>query len=80
VGYSEEEFASARWPSNLDRDHLDEQERLREALAAGEVEGTRVRAPYMHREGMLVELSGRISLVRTPHGSPDHLLLTLDVR
>jgi PAS domain S-box-containing protein len=80
VGYSEEEFASARWPSNLDREHLDECERIRELLAAGELEGTRVHAPYMHREGMLVELSGRMSLVRDAQGSPDHLLLTLDVR
>jgi PAS domain S-box-containing protein len=80
VGYSEEEFSHARWPSNVDRARLADHEGLRKALAAGELEGTHLELAYMHREGLLVELSGRISLVRTPDGTPDHLLLTLDVR
>ena len=80
VGYSEEEFASARWPSNVDRARLEEHRELRERLAAGEVEGDHVELAYMHSAGLVVELSGRMSLVRTPDGVPDHLLLTLDVR
>ena len=80
VGYSEEEFASARWPSNVDRARLDEHTQLRERLAAGELEGEHVELAYMHSAGLVVELSGRMSLVRTPDGAPDHLLLTLDVR
>lgn len=80
VGYSEEEFSNARWPSNVDRARLADHEGLRRTLAAGDIEGTHLELAYMHREGLLVELSGRISLVRAPDGSPDHLVLTLDVR
>ena len=80
VGYSEEEFASAHWPSNVDHERLEEHNRLRERLAAGEADGEHVELAYMHSAGLVVELSGRMSLVRTPDGVPDHLLLTLDVR
>jgi PAS domain S-box-containing protein len=80
VGYSEELFASARWPSNVDRTRLAEHTELRERLAAGEIEGEHVEVAYMHSAGLVVELSGRMSLVRTSNGAPDHLLLTLDVR
>lgn len=80
VGYSEEEFASARWPSNVDRSRIAEHTELREKLASGEIEGERVEVAYMHSAGLVVELSGRMALVRTSNGVPDHLLLTLDVR
>ena len=80
VGYSEREFASARWPSNVDRSRLEEHRQLREQLAGGELDGEHVELAYMHRAGLVVELSGRMSLVRTPNGAPDHLLLTLDIR
>ena len=80
VGYSEEEFASAHWPSNVDRVRLTEHTQLRKRLAAGDLEGEHVELAYMHSAGLVVELSGRMSLVRTPDGAPDHLLLTLDVR
>jgi PAS domain S-box-containing protein len=80
VGYTEEEFASARWPSNVDRARLEEHTELREKLAAGEIEGEHVDVAYMHSAGLVVELSGRMSLVRTSNAVPDHLLLTLDVR
>jgi PAS domain S-box-containing protein len=80
VGYSEEEFASARWPSAADRDRLEEQRSLLRGLAAGELDRVEVESSYMHREGLLVELSGRLELVRSPSGAPDHLMLTLDAR
>jgi PAS domain-containing protein len=80
VGYTEEEFANARWPSSADRDRIGEQRALLHALAAGEAEHGPVDSTYMHREGLLVQLSGRIQLVRSESGAPDHLLLTLDGR
>ena len=80
VGYTEEEFASARWPSSADRDRIGEQRALLHALAAGEAEHGPVDSTYMHREGLLMQLSGRIQLVRSESGAPDHLLLTLDGR
>jgi hypothetical protein len=80
VGYTEEEFANARWPSSADRDRIDEQRALLHALTAGDAERGAVDSTYMHREGLLVQLGGRIDLVRSDAGAPDHLLMTLDGR
>ena len=74
VGYSEEEFASARWPSPAFTEHMGSQRELKRALAAGELEETPVETAYMHREGLLVPLIGRMAVVRDEDGVPDHLL------
>ena len=79
VGYSEEEFGSARWPSAADPEQIASQRELRRALAAGEVDEAPVETAYMHREGLLVALVGRMSLVRDGVGAPDHLLFSVDV-
>jgi hypothetical protein len=34
----------------------------------------------MHKEGLLVQLSGVMQAVRNPNGAPDHLLFTLERR
>jgi PAS domain S-box-containing protein len=77
VGYSEEEFASARWPSPAFTEHIGSQRELRRALAAGEVDEAQIETAYMHREGLLVPLVGRMGLVRDEEGVPDHLLFSV---
>ena len=74
VGYSEEEFASARWPSPAFTEHMGSQRELKRSLAAGELEEAPIETAYMHREGLLVPLIGRMAVVRDEEGVPDHLL------
>ena len=78
IGYTEEEFASARWPSVADPDHLQQYREVRRALAAGERDEEPIETAYMHREGLLVPLSGRMSVVRGQDDEPDHLLFSVD--
>ena len=80
VGYSEEEFHGARWPSAVDGDHANHQRELLGRLARGETDETPVKTSYMHKEGLVVQLSGVMRAVRGPDGSPDHLLFTLERR
>ena len=76
VGYTEEEFRTAIWPSSLsDEVTRREHRELRDRLATGEIEESPVETCYLHKEGLLVPVSGTVSLVRGEDGSPDHLLL-----
>ena len=77
LGYSEEEFSNARWPSPAFTEHLGSQRELRRALAAGEIDEHQVETAYMHREGLLIPLVGRMALVRNDEGVPDHLLFSV---
>lgn len=74
VGYTEEEFRSARWPSPADSEHMESDRELRRALATGAVDEAPVETAFMHREGLLIPLVGRMSLVRDAGGAPGHLL------
>jgi PAS domain S-box-containing protein len=77
VGYSEEEFQSAIWPSSLSDDATRKEHReLRGRLATGEIEESPIETCYLHKEGLMVPVSGTVSLVRGDDGQPDHLLLS----
>ena len=77
VGYTEEEFRSAIWPSSLSDDATRKEHReLRGRLATGEIEQSPIETCYLHKEGLLVPVSGTVSLVRAEDGTPDHLLLS----
>ena len=80
VGYDEREFQGARWPSAVDGDHAHRQRDLLRALSSGDLEEVPVKTSYMHKEGLLVQLSGVMKAVRNPNGAPDHLLFTLERR
>jgi PAS domain S-box-containing protein len=80
VGYKEHEFAKAAWPSPHDRrDYQDQQEQLRR-LAAGEVECVPVQSTYMHGQGLMVPVVGRLTAVPGEDGLPLHLLLEAEER
>lgn len=77
VGYTEEEFRTAIWPSSLSDDGTRKEHReLRGRLATGEIEHSPIETCYLHKEGLLVPVSGTVSLVRSEDGAPDHLLLS----
>ncbi len=77
VGYSEQEFTSAIWPSSLsDETTRKEHRELRGRLATGEIEESPIETCYLHKEGLMVPVSGTVCMVRGPDGSPHHLLLS----
>ena len=78
VGYTEEDFQHARWPSLADRDRMAEYRALLARLATGEIETARVETVYMHGQGLAVPVKGTLELVRAEDGSPRHLLLSVD--
>jgi PAS domain S-box-containing protein len=78
IGYSEDEFRGATFPSTVDRENRDTHVDLLRAMAAGESEGDPVETCYVASTGLLLPLSGRLSLVRDGEGHPDSLLLVLD--
>lgn len=78
VGYSQEDFRHARWPSLADRDRIGEHRALLTRLATGEIETARVETVYMHGQGLTVPVKGTLELVRSEDGSPRHLLLSVD--
>jgi PAS domain S-box-containing protein len=80
VGYSEPEFAKAMWPSVHDRGVYAQQCEQLEKLARGELETVEVRSSFLHGQGLMVLVCGRISLVRDSSGAPSHLLLEADER
>jgi PAS domain S-box-containing protein len=78
IGYTEEEFRAASWPSIGDHEHLAEHRELMRALLAGERDEAHVETYYMGGSGLLVAITGQIRVVRDETGEPDHLLLTVD--
>lgn len=80
VGYREDEFTKAVWPSAHDRgDYREQCDQLRR-MAAGELESVGVRSTYMHGTGLLVPVRGELTLVRDAEGRPEHLRLSAQER
>jgi PAS domain S-box-containing protein len=77
VGYSEEQFRSASWPSLIDRDNRDDHRSLLEELRAGKREEGLIETFYTGGAGLLVPVAGRISLARDEQREPEHLRLEL---
>jgi len=74
VGYSEPEFAAAVWPPVMDRANLQKHREQIRAMLAGTVQSAEVKTGYVHAQGLLVPVVGRIELVRE-NGEPSHFLL-----
>jgi PAS domain S-box-containing protein len=80
VGYQESDFQKAAWPSPHDRrDYQEQQDQLRQ-LAAGEVECVTVQSTYMHGQGLMVPVVGKLTAVPGEDGLPLHLLLEAEER
>jgi PAS domain S-box-containing protein len=80
VGYQEHEFAKATWPSPHDRSVYQQQQEQLAQLAAGEIESVIVQSTYMHGQGLMVPVVGRLSLATGEDGTPQHLLLVAEDR
>ena len=53
-----------------------EHRELRGRLAGGELEESPIETCYLHKEGLLVPVSGTVTVARGEDGSPDHLVLS----
>jgi PAS domain S-box-containing protein len=80
VGYQEHEFAKATWPSPHDRPAYKEQQEQLTQLAAGELESVIVQSTYMHGQGLMVPVIGKLTAVPGEDGLPVHLLLEAEDR
>jgi len=80
VGYKEHEFQRATWPSVHDRAAYAKQKQHLAELIAGERERVEVNSTYMHGAGLLVPLTGELTLVRDESENADHLLLVAEDR
>ena len=75
VGYQEHEFAKAAWPSPHDRkDYKEQLEQLRR-LGSGDLQEIPVQSTYMHGQGLMVPVVGKLTAVAGEDGLPLHLLL-----
>jgi PAS domain S-box-containing protein len=74
VGYPEDEFRSASWPPVTDRANLAKHREELQRMLAGEIESAPVSTGYVHAQGLLVPVVGRLALVRDG-GEPSHFLL-----
>jgi len=74
VGYSEDEFKVAVWPPVMDRANLEKHRDQMKQLIDGAIESAEVKTGYVHAQGLLVPVNGRISLVREGD-EPRHFLL-----
>ena len=80
VGYQENAFGKAVWPSPHDRaGYQQQQEQLRQ-LAMGEIESVSVQSTYMHGQGLMVPVVGTLKAVPGEDGRPLHLLLEAEDR
>lgn len=79
LGCSEAELSSARWPSVIDRENLAAHEEVARALRTGELDSADVETVYMHAQGLLVPIEGRVSMLRDAAGSPSYYLFLADV-
>ncbi|MFL5828072.1 MAG: PAS domain S-box protein, partial [Thermoleophilaceae bacterium] len=75
VGYSEREFRMAAWPPIVDAESREALRELTRRMASGEIESAPVRTRYMHAEGLLVPISGTITVERDDSGRPLHMVL-----
>jgi PAS domain S-box-containing protein len=80
VGYKEHEFLKAAWPSPHDRrDYKDQLEQLRQ-LGIGELRTVEVQSTYMHGQGLMVPVVGKLTLEVGDDGAPVQLLLEAEDR
>jgi PAS domain S-box-containing protein len=80
VGYKEHEFTKAAWPSPHDRrDYKEQLEQLRQ-MGIGELREAEVQSTYMHGQGLMVPVVGRLSLATAEDWTPQHLLLVAEDR
>jgi len=80
VGYGEEEFGKAVWPSVHDRRAFESQREELERLAAGELDAIPVESTYMHGQGLMVPVVGKLTLQMGEDGSPLQLVLEAEDR
>jgi PAS domain S-box-containing protein len=80
VGYQEHEFGKATWPSPHDRTVYEQQQEQLAQLASGEIESVSLQSTYMHGQGLMVPVVGRLSAVPGEDGLPLHLLLEAEDR
>ena len=80
VGYQEHEFGKATWPSPHDRTVYEQQQEQLAQLASGEIESVTMQSTYMHGQGLMVPVVGRLSVVPGEDGLPLHLLLEAEDR
>src|SRR5215218_8545509 len=80
VGYQEHEFGKATWPSPHDRSVYEQQQEQLSQLASGEIESVIVQSTYMHGQGLMVPVVGKITGVPGEDGLPLHLLLEAEDR
>jgi len=76
VGYDEEEFGKAVWPSVHDRAVYKQQTEELAMLKTGEIESVKFQSSYMHSQGLMVPVDGELTLVRDEAGEPASILLT----
>ena len=80
VGYKEHEFMKAAWPSPHDRkDYKEQLDQLRR-LGVGELRDVDVTSTYMHGQGLMVPVVGKMTLVDGEDGRPLHLVLEAEDR
>jgi PAS domain S-box-containing protein len=80
VGYKEHEFMKAAWPSPHDRrDYKDQLEQLRQ-FGIGELRTIEVQSTYMHGQGLMVPVVGKLTLEVGDDGAPVQLLLEAEDR
>jgi PAS domain S-box-containing protein len=74
IGYTEAEFQQAIWPPVMDRANLDKHRQQMKDMLDGRSESAEINTGYVHAQGLLVPIVGKLSLVREG-GEPDHFLL-----
>ena len=80
VGYKEHEFTKAAWPSPHDRrDYKDQLEQLRR-MGIGELREVEVQSTYMHGQGLMVPVVGKLTVELGEDGLPLHLVLEAEDR
>ncbi|MGH2841130.1 MAG: PAS domain S-box protein, partial [Solirubrobacteraceae bacterium] len=79
LGCREADLRAARWPSIIDRENLEPHREIARALRAGEIQSAEVETVYMHAQGLLVPIEGRVSMFRDVSGQASHYLFVADV-
>ena len=64
LGYTEAEFQQAVWPPVMDRANLDKHRQQLKDMLEGRLESVEINTGYVHAQGLLVPIVGRLSLVR----------------
>jgi PAS domain S-box-containing protein len=74
LGYREFEFQQAIWPPVMDRANLDKHRQQMKDMLEGRAESAEINTGYVHAQGLLVPIVGKLTLVREG-GEPNHFLL-----